>query len=100
MPLYEYRCTSCGERLEVIQRVDAPAPGPCPSCGGSLEKLVSAPAIRFKGSGFYVNDYGRSGSGNGGSVKSDSSPSKDASSDAPAPKSDPKPATPAPTAKP
>lgn len=100
MPLYEYRCTSCGERLEVIQRVDAHAPGPCPNCGGSLEKLVSAPAIRFKGSGFYVNDYGRSGSGNGGSRKNEAGPSKDTSTAAATPKTETKPAATAPSTKP
>ena len=61
MPLYEYHCASCGQRLEVLQRfADAPLRD-CPHCGGVLSKLLSAPALQFKGSGFYLTDYGRSG---------------------------------------
>jgi putative FmdB family regulatory protein len=62
MPLYEYQCQECGEKTEVVQRFsDAPLTI-CSSCGGELKKLISAPAIQFKGSGFYLTDYGRSGS--------------------------------------
>ncbi len=61
MPLYEYRCTNCGERIEILQHVGAGAPGDCPRCGGHLEKVLSAPALQFKGSGWYVTDYGRTG---------------------------------------
>lgn len=57
MPLYEYQCVQCSEREEVIQRHDAPPPAQCAKCGGGMKKLVSAPAIQFKGSGFYKNDY-------------------------------------------
>ncbi len=61
MPLYEYRCTKCGERIEVLQHLsDAPL-AECPRCGGSLEKVISAPALQFKGSGWYVTDYARRG---------------------------------------
>jgi putative FmdB family regulatory protein len=61
MPLYEYECQSCGHRFEVIQKFsDAPV-SVCPTCGGAVEKLVSSPAIQFKGSGFYLTDYGRGG---------------------------------------
>jgi putative FmdB family regulatory protein len=61
MPLYEYRCETCGEVTEILQRHgDAPATV-CASCGGPLKKLVSAPAFQFKGSGWYVTDYARSG---------------------------------------
>ncbi len=57
MPLYEYRCKNCGKKIEVIQKFsDAPLTS-CKECGGELEKMMSAPAIRFKGSGWYVNDY-------------------------------------------
>src|SRR5512136_1343954 len=64
MPVYEYRCTSCGERTEAKQHVGDPPLSKCPSCGGALEKVISAPALRFKGSGWYVTDYGkRAGSG-------------------------------------
>lgn len=57
MPLYEYKCQKCGERVEVIQRVSDPPYTHCPKCGGEMRKLVSAPAIQFKGSGFYKTDY-------------------------------------------
>jgi putative FmdB family regulatory protein len=57
MPLYEYQCTNCGERVEILQRVDDPPFGHCPKCGGEMKKLLSAPAIQFKGSGFYKTDY-------------------------------------------
>ncbi|MEA2568552.1 MAG: hypothetical protein QOI24_553 [Acidobacteriota bacterium] len=57
MPLYEYLCAQCGERSEILQKIaDAPATH-CPKCGGDLKKLHSAPAIQFKGSGFYKTDY-------------------------------------------
>lgn len=57
MPIYEYQCSQCKERHEVIQRFsDAPL-SHCPSCGGEMKKLPSSPAIQFKGSGFYKTDY-------------------------------------------
>ncbi|MBI2212681.1 MAG: zinc ribbon domain-containing protein [Acidobacteria bacterium] len=62
MPLYEYQCQECGEKTEVVQRFDDAPLSICASCGGALKKLISAPAIQFKGSGFYLTDYGRSGS--------------------------------------
>lgn len=60
MPMYEYRCTSCGERLEVLQHMGAAPLLDCPECHGVLEKMISAPALHFKGSGWYVTDYGKS----------------------------------------
>ena len=57
MPIYEYRCDACGERLEVLLRAGAKAPQKCPKCGCKLRKLLSSPAIQFKGSGFYITDY-------------------------------------------
>lgn len=63
MPLYEYQCQKCGEKLEDIQKLSDPPYTKCPQCGGELKKLISAPAIQFKGSGFYITDYGRAGSG-------------------------------------
>ncbi|HVN76500.1 MAG TPA: FmdB family zinc ribbon protein [Thermoanaerobaculaceae bacterium] len=57
MPLYEYRCTSCGRRTEVLQRLGSAPLSQCPHCGGPLEKLLSAPALQFKGTGWYVTDY-------------------------------------------
>jgi putative FmdB family regulatory protein len=61
MPLYEYECSACAHRFEVIQKyTDAPI-DVCPKCGGAVNKLFSSPAIQFKGSGFYLTDYGRGG---------------------------------------
>src|SRR6266849_5722479 len=63
MPLYEYECDVCGHRFEVIQKfADAPIET-CPSCGGPVRKLQSAPAFQFKGSGWYVTDYARKDQG-------------------------------------
>jgi putative FmdB family regulatory protein len=62
MPLYEYECESCGRRFERIQKFsDAPI-AECPTCGGPVRKLMSSPAIQFKGSGFYITDYAKPGS--------------------------------------
>lgn len=57
MPLYEYRCKQCGHQFEKIQSFSAPEEKECPVCRGELEKLISAPAFQFKGSGWYANDY-------------------------------------------
>lgn len=58
MPLYEYECGACGHRFEKIQRFSDPLVHECPSCGtGPVQKLLSAPAIQFKGSGWYITDY-------------------------------------------
>lgn len=59
MPLYEYVCTNCGERTEVLQRLGAAPLTQCLHCGGILEKLISAPALQFKGKGWYVTDYAK-----------------------------------------
>jgi len=58
MPLYEYQCKKCGHRFERIQSYSAEDVKECPVCQGEVERLISAPAIRFKGSGFYSTDYG------------------------------------------
>ena len=59
MPLYEYQCKKCGHRFERIQKFsDAPVKK-CPECGGKVEQLLSAPAVQFKGSGWYVTDYAK-----------------------------------------
>lgn len=84
MPLYEYLCTACSERLEVIQKVSAPPLAVCPRCGGHLEKLLSAPALQFKGTGWYVTDYARSGKSAAGNGTRDASPGE-SSSPSPAP---------------
>ena len=57
MPIYEYQCTTCGEQLEVIQNRSDPPHSVCPKCGGEMKKLLSAPGIHFKGSGWYKTDY-------------------------------------------
>jgi putative FmdB family regulatory protein len=59
MPLYEYRCSACGHTTEAIQSVHDDPLTVCESCGGELKKQVSSPAFQFKGSGWYVSDYGR-----------------------------------------
>ena len=62
MPLYEYQCRSCGQRTEVLQSFSDAPRTVCEACGGELKKLISAPAVQFKGSGWYVTDYAKSGS--------------------------------------
>lgn len=72
MPLYEYECDSCGHRFEVIQKFsDAPI-DKCPKCGSTVHKLMSSPAIQFKGSGWYITDYARKDSGKSGSTSGSS----------------------------
>lgn len=85
MPIYEYQCTECRQRHEIIQKLsDAPLTH-CPHCGGGMKKLISSPAIQFKGSGFYKTDYasssakpssngGESTSGSASESKSDAKP--------------------------
>jgi putative FmdB family regulatory protein len=64
MPLYEYECKKCHHRFERIQKFSDPHVKKCPDCGGPVEQVVSAPAVQFKGSGWYVTDYAKkSGSG-------------------------------------
>jgi putative FmdB family regulatory protein len=63
MPLYEYECYVCKHHFELIQRVDDAKAVRCPKCKGEVRRLLSAPALQFKGSGWYVTDYGK---GNGG----------------------------------
>jgi putative FmdB family regulatory protein len=57
MPLYEYECQECGRRIEVLQRFGEEPKATCDHCGGPLRKLLSAPMVQFKGSGWYVTDY-------------------------------------------
>lgn len=62
MPLYEYSCSKCGHRFERIENHRASATKKCPKCGAKAERMLAAPAIQFKGSGWYVTDYaGKSG---------------------------------------
>jgi len=76
LPLYEYQCKKCHSLTERIQKFSDPPLTVCPHCGGELEQLISAPAVQFKGSGWYVTDYahksGKSGSGGNGAAASSS----------------------------
>lgn len=85
MPLYEYQCRKCHCLMERIQRFSDPPLTVCPHCGGELEQLISAPAIQFKGSGWYATDYARKSSssekdGNGASPASEKSSGEGAGS--------------------
>jgi putative FmdB family regulatory protein len=62
MPLYEYQCTKCGHRFEKIQKFSDKPIKKCPQCGGRVEQVISAPAVQFKGSGWYVTDYAKKSS--------------------------------------
>ena len=63
MPLYEYECLQCGERFEEIRKFSDPPLTEHEECGGELRKLLSAPAIQFKGTGWYVTDYAKKSDG-------------------------------------
>jgi putative FmdB family regulatory protein len=65
MPIYEYKCRKCGKQFEVSQKMSEKALTRCPTCRGEVYRLISAPALQFKGTGWYVTDYARKGSGNG-----------------------------------
>ena len=76
MPLYEYECESCGHRFEMLQKVaDSPLTS-CVKCEGKVERLLSSPAIQFKGTGWYVTDYARKGQASSTESESSESPSK------------------------
>ena len=87
MPLYEYQCDVCKHRFERIQKFSDPLLTICPQCGGEIRKLLSSPAIQFKGTGWYVTDYAKKGradteipeaskSSDGENTKSDTTDSK------------------------
>jgi putative FmdB family regulatory protein len=59
MPIYEYQCESCHKRFEKLQKIADKPCKKCPNCSGTLRKLISSPAIKFKGNGFYINDYAK-----------------------------------------
>ncbi|PYX07213.1 MAG: transcriptional regulator [Acidobacteria bacterium] len=79
MPIYEYQCKKCHHRFEKIQKFSDPHVKKCPDCGGPVEQVISAPAVQFKGSGWYVTDYGRKSSGSkaGSSANGDSAAKKE-----------------------
>jgi len=84
LPLYEYQCVKCGHRFEKIESHSASATKKCPKCGAKAERLLAAPAIQFKGSGWYVTDYASKSSasasseksGDGASAKSEEKPAE------------------------
>jgi putative FmdB family regulatory protein len=80
MPLYEYQCQKCGHRFERIQRFSDPMVKKCPECGGKVEQMISAPAVQFKGSGWYVTDYAKKSSA-GSASKAEAESKADAKSD-------------------
>jgi len=90
VPLYEYQCPKCG-RFELIQKFSDELLTKCPTCGSEVQKLLSAPAIQFKGTGWYITDYarksegksgGKSGKGDGGEgAKSEGAKSEGAKSE-------------------
>ncbi|MGA2234111.1 MAG: zinc ribbon domain-containing protein [Terriglobales bacterium] len=73
MPNYEYLCTKCGHRFEQIRKFSDKQLRKCPECGGVIEQVISAPAVQFKGSGWYVTDYAKKGASSGSSSSSSSS---------------------------
>ena len=69
MPLYEYECQKCQRRTEKIESVSGPHLKKCPHCGGKVERMITAPAIQFKGAGWYVTDYAGKGAASGDSTE-------------------------------
>ena len=94
MPLYEYECPKDG-LFELVRKFADPPLSACPTCGGPVEKLLSAPAIQFKGTGWYITDYARKSSGvEGGKEAKDKAQAKEgAKESAPAASSEPKAST-------
>ena len=94
MPLYEYQCSNCNHRFEKIVKFSDPPLTTCPACEQeSIEQLLSAPAVQFKGSGWYVTDYAKKNSSTGSSSPAASANSETKSESKPAAKSESKPAT-------
>ncbi len=76
MPIYEYECTSCNERREYFQRFSDEPVKECPACGGTMKRLISNSSFILRGSGWYLTDYARKGSDNGGNGSSGKSEEK------------------------
>ena len=81
MPLYEYKCKKCGHRFEKIQKFSDRMVKKCPDCGGPVEQMISAAAVRFKGSGWYVTDYAKKSSAPASSDGKPDSSSKESKND-------------------
>src|SRR5438445_13522514 len=98
MPLYDYRCHQCGEVFEVRQKFSDELLRVHEGCGGELERLISAPALQFKGTGWYVTDYGKNGkkpSTDGATAESKPETKGEAKTDGKKPESKPAPTAPA-----
>jgi putative FmdB family regulatory protein len=80
MPLYEYECTACHKHTEKIQKFSDPEITVCPHCGGKLERVISAPAVSFKGGGWYADGYGNAKPKSSGDSKTESKSSNDSKS--------------------
>ena len=80
MPLYEYECTACHKRTEKIQKFSDTEITVCPHCGGHLERVISAPAVSFKGGGWYADGYGNAKPKSSGETKESKSTSSDTAS--------------------
>jgi putative FmdB family regulatory protein len=90
MPLYEYKCKKCGHRFEKILKFSDKPIKKCPDCGGAVEQVLSAPAVQFKGAGWYVTDYAKKGTAPSKSSESEST-AKDTAKDSKESKKDDKP---------
>jgi len=91
MPLYEYQCDACQHRFEKIQKFSDPPVDVCPNCGkGPVKKLLSSPAIQFKGTGWYVTDYAKKSGTDAGKTSSRESGSSSGSSSSESKSSDAK----------
>jgi len=89
MPLYEYECDDCGGRFERIQKFSDPLEEICPTCGGVVRKLLSSPAIQFKGTGWYVTDYAKQpNAGQGDGERAEATAEKDTKSKPSSPSSE------------
>ena len=88
MPLYEYECKKCHHRFEKIQKFSDPHVKKCPKCGGPIEQVISAPAVQFKGSGWYVTDYAKKSSAPSSSNSSSNGDSSSSSKKENKPKSE------------
>ena len=97
MPLYEYECTACHKHTEKIQKFSDPEITVCPHCGGKLERVLSAPAVSFKGGGWYADGYGNAKPKPTGDGASSSKPATESKSSGDAASAAP-PSTPAPAA--
>lgn len=81
MPIYEYRCKKCHHTFERIQKFSDPHVKKCPECGAAVEQVLSAPAVQFKGSGWYVTDYAKKSSAGSSSSNGDSGSKKETKSE-------------------